>query len=307
VTAITCSLVDSGLGAPQLSWAQHCLDGLLMVGVPVAAAAIMQHTGRSNGTSRLACELTRTPSSSKPGTSCSSHTHTGQQQQKPAHSSAEAEAGSSCPAASSPAVPPAASPTPQVRHGSLHQGPGGTAGPGEGVGDPKGVPSHAVATTGPPTRAAVGTAATLQPAAPQPSTPLSGGSARPAAPQQQQQQHVLPALVASSGPEGFRELPPQFWYTAVTRVMPVNFKVWCEGTGGCGVRSMRCVLPSTPILSQPVNTAGQRNDKPHHVPSHIIHCAVYAAPHLTTPQAHSMSCLHLPTAQHAMSLLCLIA
>jgi hypothetical protein len=272
-----------------------------MVGVPVAAAVLMQHTGRSKGTSRLAVELTQTSSSSKVGTFCSGHTHNSQQQQQQAAAAAApAEACTSISRSwiqfSCTLLLGCATCCRTVSTRGV-----GTAGAGEGVGNPQGVSSPAVVATGPPSVAATASgppapihggddpAATLQPAASQPPTVPSGASARPAAFQQQQQQQVLPALVASCGPEGFRELPPQLWYTAVTRLMPVNFKVRRQQYF---VR--RLIMQIRGFASPIRSTCIQDID--------VVACVCDASP--SPPQARGMSCLHLPAAEHAIKPLC---
>jgi hypothetical protein len=236
--AYTCSVMDQVLGAPPRPWGQHCLEGLLLVVLPVACAALAQHMqqqARSCGSSPRAS--TSSASSSKSGAAACSHEHAlqdpQQQQQKESYPAAlHAEAGAGCSKqqlpSPSPAPPAAAEQAAQVQHGST--GDGGSSGAGAG-GELCISPDMACAeASGPPAahRHRAGTAG------------QAAGPLGPAAAPDQQQQ-LLPYRVDSCQDEGQGELPPAWWYTPVTQLLTVQCKVRHHFLAGCRPRQFtRC-------------------------------------------------------------------
>jgi hypothetical protein len=237
VASYVSNLIDGDLGAPQQGWIQHCLDGLLIVGVPVAAALLMQHTACTGGSS--VPDTSWTPSSSsKAGAPSSSHTHSRHQQQL-THNTTVSPAGPSTAQGRAQTVLAAASPaTACVQLRSRKQRSRGAGVHGEGAGPQQGASPYAAAARGAPAPAAArhapDPAAMRLSAAPYSPTLITAGPAGPGAPHHQQ---LLPALVASCVYEGWRGLPPECLYTPVTRLVPVNLKVSARAHALCSIYS----------------------------------------------------------------------
>jgi hypothetical protein len=213
VTAYAYRLVGNDLAGPLPGWAMHCLDGLLLVGLPAMAAASTQQRQHAAGASHQPRKPSGQGHNSKTGASSSGAGNVPRQELPPPRLSAAAMEPQVAPA------PPGAPAQEPPRSSSSVDSSAAVA--GVAVLGEQGLSPILPAATGAP----AGTAVQLTAPCHHTGSTAQAAAAVPVGQTTPCQQQLVPASLDPFGSDGWRGVPSRFHYTAVTRITPVNFKV----------------------------------------------------------------------------------